>query len=409
MSERGTPPDRGAGHAMGFVLATVFLDAMGIGLIFPVMPALLTEVTGSSLGGAALWGGLISTAFAVMQFLCGPLVGNLSDRFGRRPVLLASLAVMALDYVVMALAHSVWLLLLGRVVAGAASATHATANAFVADISAPDDRARRFGLIGAAFGAGFVAGPVLGGLAAGIDPRAPFWAAAALAAGNLAFGALVLPETLPRPRAFRLAEANPLASLAALRRLPGLRLLLGVMFLYAITFAVWPAIWSFYGTAAFGWDARWIGLSLAVFGLAMAAAQALLVQPAISRLGERRTAILGMMFEVCSYSFYALVTSGIWALALTPLTALGGLTGPALGAMMSRRTPEDRQGELQGVNASINALAMILAPLIFTAIFDYFTGPAAPVFWPGAPMMVSALLMVVAMAVFVAGTRDRAG
>lgn len=392
--------------AMGFILATVFLDAMGIGLIFPVMPALLTEVTGSALGDAALWGGALATGFAVMQFLCGPLVGNLSDRFGRRPVLLISLAVMALDYVVMALAHSVWLLLVGRLIAGAAAATHATANAFVADISAPDDRARRFGLIGAAFGAGFVAGPVLGGLAAGIDPRAPFWAAAALASANLAFGAAVLPESLTTRRAFDLRQANPLASLAALRRLPGLRLLLTVMFLYAVTFTVWPAIWSFYGTAAFGWDARWIGLSLAIFGLAMAGAQAFLVQPTITRLGERRTAILGMGFEVASYSFYGLVTVGFWALALTPLTALGGLTGPALNAMMSRQTPEDRQGELQGVNASLTALATIVAPLIFTAIFDHFTGPAAPLFWPGAPMMVSAVLMVVAMAVFVARTRD---
>lgn len=393
--------------ALSFILMTVLIDAIGIGLIFPVMPDLLTEVTGQTLADAALWGGVLATAFAVMQFLCGPVIGNLSDRFGRRPVLLVSLAVMALDYVLMALAHTVWLLLIGRIVAGIAAATHSTANAYVADISAPDDRARRFGLIGAAFGAGFVAGPMLGGLLAGIDSRAPFWAAAILASANLAFGLIVLPESLPPGlrRRFTLRRANPLGALAALKRLPGLQALLAVHFLYAVTFTVWPAIWSFYGTAAFGWDAWWIGISLAIFGLCMAAAQAVLVQPMISRLGEARTALFGMLVEITSYGFFAFVRSGFWALAFTPFTALGGVTGAALAAMMSRSTPEDQQGELQGAIASLNALATILAPLVMTWIFGLFTRPTAPVYWPGAPFLLSALIMVAATAVFVVKTR----
>lgn len=399
-----------ANLALTFILQTVLLDAIGIGLIFPVMPDLLTEVTGRSLADAALWGGVLATAFAVMQFLCGPLIGNLSDRFGRRPVLLVSMGAMALDYVLMALAHTVWLLLIGRLIAGVAAATHSTANAYVADISAPDDRARRFGLIGAAFGVGFVAGPMLGGFLALIDSRAPFWAAAVLALANLAFGAFVLPESLPRElrRPFALSRANPLGALAALRHLPGLKALLLVSFLYALTFNVWPAIWSFYGKAAFGWDAWWIGISLAVFGICMAGAQAALVQPMISRLGERRTGILGMAVEVGSYSFYAVVTSGFWALVFTPLTALGGVTGPALQSMLSRRTPETQQGELQGLAASLNALATILAPLVMTTIFGLFTRDSAPIYWPGAPFLLSALIMVAAMAVFVAQTRESA-
>ena len=388
--------------ALSFILLTVLIDAMGIGLIFPVMPDLMTEVTGDSLAGAALWGGVLATAFAVMQFLCGPVVGNLSDRFGRRPVLLVSLAVMAVDYVVMALAQSVWLLLAGRIVAGITAATHGTATAFVADISAPDDRARRFALIGAAFGLGFVAGPMLGGLLAVIDHRAPFWAAAGLAAANFLFGLVVLPESLAPDlrRAFSLRRANPLSSFAAIRHLPGLKVLLTVSFIYALTFNVWPAIWSYYGKAAFGWDARWIGISLAIFGICMALAQATLMQPMISRLGERRTALFGMGAEVATYGFYAFVQSGFWALVFTPVSALGGVTGPALQAMMSRATPENQQGELQGINASLNALAMILTPLVMTGIFGLFTGPASPVYWPGAPFLLSALMMLGGLGMF---------
>lgn len=394
--------------ALTFILLTVLLDAIGIGLIFPVMPDLMTEVTGQSLSDAALWGGVLITAFAVMQFLCGPVVGNLSDHFGRRAVLLTSLGVMAMDYVVMALAQTVWLLLAGRIVAGIAAATHSTANAYIADISPPDERGRRFGLIGAAFGVGFVAGPILGGLLAGIDSRAPFWAAAVLAGSNFIFGLLILPESLAPAlrRTFTLERANPLSSFAAIRRLPGLKALLLVSFIYAVTFNVWPAIWSYYGKAAFGWDAQWIGISLAVFGFCMAAAQASLVQPMISRFGERRTAHIGMWGEVLTYGFYAFATSGFWALAFTPVTALGGMTGPALQAMMSRATPADQQGELQGIASSLNALAMILAPLVMTWIFGLFTRPDAAVHWPGAPFLLSAALMVAAVAVFVARTRE---
>lgn len=396
--------------ALTFIFMTVTLDAMGIGLIFPVMPDLMMEVTGDNLSNAAVWGGIIVTSFAVMQFIFGPIVGNLSDRYGRRPVLLISLAVMAVDYVIMALAHSVWLLLIARMINGIASATQSTSSAYVADISAPADRARLFGLIGAGFGLGFVAGPVIGGLVASFDPRAPFWVAAALAAANFLFGLVFVPESLPadRRRPFSLARANPLSSFTAIRKLPGLRNLLLVSFIYALTFNVWPSIWAYYGRETFGWSAAWIGISLAVFGGGMAVVQAALIGPIIRRWGERRTATAGMTLGIVTYSFYGFVTSGFWALAATPITSLGAVTGPALQSMLSRATPEDQQGELQGINTSISALTMIVAPLVLTSTFAYFTGPSAPIHLPGAPFLLSATLMVAAVLIFVAGTREPA-
>ena len=402
-------PDRSR-LALTFIIATVVLDTIGIGLIFPVMPDLMAQVTHGTLSEAARWGGVLTASFAVMQFLVGPIVGNLSDRYGRRPILLTSLVVMVLDYIVMATAQTIWLLLAARIVAGIAAATHSTASAYIADISAPDERAKRFGLIGAAFGIGFVAGPIIGGLVAGIDPRAPFWVAAVLAAANLAFGFLVLPESLApeNRRPFSFARANPLASFAAIKRLPGLNRLLLVSFIYALTFNVWPAIWSYYGKAAFGWNASWIGFSLAVFGVFSAIVSATLVAPMIRRYGERKTATIGMVVEVGSYAFYGFATSGILALCFTPWAAFGGVTGAALQAILSRATPEDQQGELQGINSSINALAMILAPLVMTWIFGIFTAPDAPVFLPGAPFLLSAALMVVGVLIFVASPREKA-
>jgi DHA1 family tetracycline resistance protein-like MFS transporter len=401
--------DRRQNLALTFILMTVTLDAIGIGLIFPVMPDLMQDVTHASLSDAAIWGGLITSAFAIMQFLFGPIVGNLSDRFGRRPVLLVSLFVMVLDYIVMALAHTVALLLIARIIAGIAAATHSTAAAYIADITPPDQRGKRFGQLGAAFGIGFVAGPMIGGLVASIDPRAPFWVAAALGAANFVFGYFILPESLKPDlrRPFTLSRANPLTAFAAIRRLPGLKLLLTVSFIYSLTFNVWPAIWSYYGAEAFGWNAQWIGISLATFGICMAVAQATLVGPMIKRYGERRTATIGMGFEVATYTYYGFATSGFWAIVATPVTAIGGVTGPALQGLMSRAVPEDQQGELQGIATSLNALAMILAPLVMTLVFGYFTRPGTPLYLPGAPFLLSAVGMVAAVTLFVAGSRAR--
>ena len=394
--------------ALTFILLTVAIDSIGVGLIFPVMPDLLEEVTGSTVANAALWGGVLATAYAAMQFVFGPIVGNLSDRYGRRPVLLSALAVMTADYLLMSLAHTVWLLLLGRLIAGITAATHAAAGAYIADISAPEERAKNFGLIGAAFGVGFVAGPLIGGLLAGIDSRAPFYAAAAMAAANLALGWFVLPETVTDAirRPFSWARANPLASFRAIGKLPGLQRMLLVLFVYSVGFHVYPVIWSFYGKARFGWDSWMIGLSLAAFGLCMALVQALLVGPAIRRFGDRGAVIWGMAAELVTFLFYGFVTSGALALVFTPLAALGGIVMPALQATMSRAAPADQQGELQGVLASIGAVAMIVSPLVMSATFGAFTRPGAQVYAPGAPFVLSALLMVVCVILLVARPQD---
>ncbi|MGL4309571.1 MAG: TCR/Tet family MFS transporter [Paracoccaceae bacterium] len=394
-------------NALAFVVATVALDAIGIGLIFPVMPDLVEEVAGTDLSNAAVWGGVLATAYALMQFVFGPVVGNISDRWGRRPVLLSALAVMTLDYLLMAVAGTIWLLLLGRIVAGLTAATHATATAFIADITPPEQRAARFGMVGAAFGIGFVAGPLIGGLLAAIDLRAPFWAAAALAAANLVFGALVLPETVTDEirRPFSWARANPLSSFRAIGHLPGLRRILLMMFVYSIAFNVYPVVWSYYGKARFGWDAWMIGVSLAAFGICMALVQALAVGPTIRLLGERRTVLWGMTSEALTFLFYGFVTAGWLALAFSPFAALGGVVGPALQGIMSKATPDDQQGELQGVLSSIGAMATIIAPLLMTGTFRAFTGPEAPVFSPGAPFLLAAGLTVICLILLLDGRR----
>ena len=389
--------------ALIFILITVMLDAMGIGLIMPVMPDLIVEVQGGSLANAALWGGILSTVFAVMQFLFGPLIGNLSDRFGRRPVLLISLVVMTVDYLVMAVAGSMALLLVGRVVGGIATATSGTASAYVADISAPKDKAANFGLIGAAFGIGFVLGPLIGGLLGGYGTRAPFYAAAALSALNAVFGYVVLRETVTDRirRPFYWRRANPLGALRHLGKLPGIRPLLVMYFLYQVAFHVYPSVWSFFTQERFGWGPGTIGLSLALFGIMMALVQGVLIRFVLRWLGERNTVVYGHVFDVFAFAALAFVTSGALALVLTPLAALGAVITPALQAMMSKMVGDDQQGELQGILTSIYALAMIVSPLMMTSVFAAFTREGTAYYLPGAPFLLSIVLILIGLAVFV--------
>ncbi len=388
-----------------FILLTVTLDAIGIGLIFPVMPDLIRNVTHGDLSQAAIWGGILSTSFAVMQFLFGPVIGSLSDRYGRRPILLISLLIMGLDYLVLAVAPTIWLLLAGRIVAGIAAATYSTATAFIADITPPEQRGARFGLIGACFGVGFVLGPLIGGLLSTVSLHAPFFAAAALAFANLALGTFVLPETVTDEtrRPFALSRANPLGALRAVARLPGLRRVLATFLILGIAMNVYPAIWAYFGQARFGWDSRMVGISLAIYGVSFAVGQALLVGPMIRRFGEHRAAHYGMWVDITTLAALGLVTSGTAALIITPITALGGAVTPALQALASRAAPADAQGELQGVLASLNAIAMITAPLVMTSIFSAFTAPTAPVYAPGAPFLLASALMVAALAIHLTG------
>ena len=307
--------------ATTFILISVMLDSMGIGLIMPVMPDLIQEVEGQGSGAAAVWGGILATIFAAMQFLFGPTVGNLSARYGRRPVLIISLVIMAFDYVLMALAHTIWLLIIGRIIGGITAATQSTSAAYMADISAPHEKAGNFGLIGAAFGMGFVLGPLLGGVLAEFGTRAPFWAAALLAAANAVFGYYVLPETVTDKirRPFEWRRANPLGAFRNIGALPGLKRLMLITFVYTIAFFVYPGVWAYFGAERFGWGPGMIGLSLGVFGIGIALVQGLLIKPVINRIGERRAVILGLSIDVLAFVALGFITNGLVALALTPL------------------------------------------------------------------------------------------
>ncbi|MCO4847752.1 MAG: TCR/Tet family MFS transporter [Yoonia sp.] len=392
-----------------FILITVMLDSMGIGLIMPVMPDLIQDLEAGDLGQAALWGGILAAIFAVMQVLFGPVIGGLSDRFGRRPVLLLALVVMAFDYVLMAVAGTIWLLVIGRIIGGITAATQSTASAYMADISKPEDKSANFGLIGAAFGIGFVLGPLIGGLLAEYGTRAPFWAAAVLAGGNAVFGYFALPETVTdrirRPFSWR--RANPLGAFKHIGQLPGLGRLMGMSFIYGIAFFVYPSIWAYFGKLQFGWGPGMIGLSLGAFGIGIAIVQGVLIRPILARSSERNAVVLGLGVDVVAFIALGFVTNGWIALALTPLTALGSIAGPALQGIMSRTAPDNQQGELQGALTSINAVASIAAPLAMTQVFFYFTHENAPIYLPGAPFILSAILVVGAIGVYLPVLRTK--
>jgi DHA1 family tetracycline resistance protein-like MFS transporter len=388
---------------LAFILCTVMIDAMGIGLIFPVMPDLIRDVGGGDLANAAIWGGVLTSAFAVMQFLFGPVIGSVSDRYGRRPILLISLIVMTADYLVMAVAGTIWLLLVGRIVGGIASATFATASAYVADVSKPDEKAKNFGLIGAGFGIGFVLGPALGGLLAEFGTRAPFYAAAALAFANTVFGFFVLKETVTDAirRPFQWRRANPLGALRSVGKLPGLAALLLVFFFYEMAVTVYVSVWPYFTTEMFNWSPGMIGASLALYGGCYAVFQGLFVAPAITRFGDRGTVTLGLIVETASLVFIGLATSGFYVMLVIPVTALGAIGLPALQAIMSRRVADDAQGELQGVLASLVSLATILAPLLMTQTFAAFSETGAKVYAPGAPFLLAAGIMMLSFFIFI--------
>lgn len=380
-----------------FVLLTVMIDAMGIGLIMPIMPSLIVEVQGGSLADAAIWGGILSASFAVMQFLFSPVLGSLSDALGRRPVLLVSLFVMALDYLVMAVAGSLWLLLLGRIVGGITAATHATAGAYIADVSDPKEKAANFGLLGAAFGAGFVLGPLLGGVLGEMGTRAPFYAAAMLAGANFALGWFVMRETVTDEtrRAFEWRRANPFGAFRAMGRIPGIKGLLWVYFLYSVAIYVYPAIWSYFTAERFGWQPQMIGASLAVYGICMALVQGGLLRYVVRWVGERGAVIWGQIFDFLAFGILAFISSGNLALALIPISALGALVQPALQGLMSRAVADNQQGELQGVMTAVHALSMIISPLMMTAVFAQFSDPDTSYYLPGAPFLLALVLMMI--------------
>ena len=371
--------------AFTFIIITLTIDAMGIGLIIPVMPDLLQQIEGGDLGNAAIWGGILATVFAVMQFIFGPTIGSLSDRFGRRPVLLVSLVIIAVDFIVMGLAHSIWLLVFTRIIGGIAAATQATAAAFISDISTPENRSANFGILGATFGVGFVLGPLMGGLLGEVGLRVPFFAAAALATLNLILGYFVLPETVTDQtrRPFDIKRANPLGALTQIRLIPGLSRFLLVFFLYEFAFYVYPAVWVYYAKAQFGWDSGMLGVSLASFGISVAVVEGILIRRILPWLGERRTIVLGFIFSIGIFVVLGFLTSGFWALLLAPISALGSVVIPAMRGIFANKAKANQQGEIQGIVSSTQSLAVIFAPLVLTYVFYASTRPDGPIFLPG--------------------------
>ena len=389
-------------QAKTFIIMTIIIDSMGIGLIGPVMPALLKELGNTGVSTAAIWGGLLATSFAFMQFCFGPLLGNLSDSYGRRPVLLVSLFVMVIDYLIMGYATSIWVLFIGRLVGGVTAATHSTAMAYMADISKNNEKAQNFGLIGAAFGIGFVLGPLLGGVLGEFSSRAPFFAAAGLAFLNLCLGYIVLPETVTdeNKRPFNLNRANPLSALRQLRRINGVGRLLLILFIYDVAFYVYPAIWSYWSEEKFGWGPIQIGYSFAAFGLCMAFTQGYLMKKIIRYIGENKTVKITLYINIISFFFIAFITDSWMIWVLIPVISLGVISGPALQGLMSQAVPDNQQGELQGLLTSITAIGMIISPLLMTFTFGFFTGVENYLYFPGSPFIISFILVILCVILY---------
>ncbi|MGH9870317.1 MAG: TCR/Tet family MFS transporter [Candidatus Polarisedimenticolia bacterium] len=381
-------------HAILFVAVTVLLDVISFGLILPVLPALLVDLTGESVSHAAIKGGWLAFIYAVMQFLCAPVLGNLSDRYGRRPVLLFAVGALGIDFLVMGFAPSYAWLFVGRLISGVAGASFTPAYAFVADVSPPEKRAQNFGLISACFGVGFILGPALGGLLGGFGPRTPFFVAAGLSLANFAYGYFVLPESLPpdKRRGFDLKRANPLGTLLQLRRLPVVLGLLGALFLWMLGHQVMPSTWAFYTKFRFAWPDATIGASLALAGAVMAFSQMVLMRHLVPRLGERRAALLGIAVAAVGYLGYGTATSGWMMFAWLPTWMFGALVMPTTNAFMSHRVAPDAQGELQGAVASLFSLSSIIGPPLMTQLFGRFSAPDAPIHLPGAAFFAASIL-----------------
>jgi DHA1 family tetracycline resistance protein-like MFS transporter len=388
-------------RALAIVLATLLIDTIGFGIVMPVMPRLITGLTHGSLSDAARTGGWIMFAFAGMQFLFGPVMGGLGDRFGRRPVILASLVAFGLDYIVMGLAPGIGWLFASRAVAGMAGASFVPASAYISDITPPERRAQNFGLVGAAFGTGFILGPALGGLMGGLGVRAPFFMAAALALTNASAGFFLLPESLPaeRRRVFSIARANPFGTFRSLARHRGALPLFAAWFLWMVAHQAYPAVWAFYTRYRYHWNEGAIGASLTYVGLLMALAQAFVTRRLIPRIGERRAILLGMSLGLAGFAGNVFASAGWMVYPIMAVAALQSLVYPSMNSTLTRLVAADEQGELQGGVASLQSVAAITGPPLLTGAFAHFTREGAPTVFPGAPYVLASALTLGAMLV----------
>jgi MFS transporter, DHA1 family, tetracycline resistance protein len=392
---------RARGAAVAFIFVTVLLDTLALGLVIPVLPKLIESFVDNDTASAARIFGLFGTAWALMQFFFSPILGGLSDRFGRRPVVLLSNFGLALDYVLMALAPSLSWLFVGRVISGITSASISTSFAYIADITPPERRAAVFGKVGAAFGAGFILGPALGGLLGGTDPRLPFWVAAGLSLANTLYGLLILPESLPLARrsAFHWRSANPFGALHLLRSdrmLAGLSL---ANFFAQLAHVVLPSVFVLYAGYRYGWDIRTVGLVLAAVGVLSMVVQGLAIGPIVKSFGERRALLFGLACGAIGLFIYGAAPSGLWFCLGLPVNALWGVAGAATQALLTRRVTAEQQGQLQGATSSVQSVSQMVGPFLFTLIFAYFIGDSAPIKLPGAPFLLAGALLALALAV----------
>ncbi len=378
-------------RATRFVLMAVFVSAAGFGIIMPSLPSLIMELEGITLSEATRMGAWIGGAYAICQFLFGPVMGNLGDRFGRRPVFLISLAGFGIDFLLMGWAPSIIWLFIGRAIAGALGAIFGPANATMADISSAETRAASFGKVGAAFGLGFIFGPAIGGLLGDMNTRLPFFVASGLAFATFIYGYFAFPETMDasRRRPFEWRRANPLGALLSLGKHKSLLPMALIYFLWTTAINIFPASWSYFAPARFGWSPKMIGLSLTLVGISMVVFQFFVIGKVVARFGERKTAAMGMSYGLLLFGAYIFISNGFVALFMSLFNGFSGIAMPAINAMMSRRLPPEQQGELQGFNGSMAALSILFAQIVYNNILAYFTSDATDNHFVGAPFVVA--------------------
>lgn len=384
-----------------FILVTILFDCIGFGIIIPIMPDLIQELTGSSLSKASEYGGIMLTVYSLMMFVCSPILGSLSDKVGRRPVLLLSLFGMAIDYFFLSFAHTITLLFIGRIIAGMCGASITTASAYIADVSTPEKRAQNFGLIGAAFGLGFIIGPVIGGVFGEMGTRIPFMIAGGLSLLNWLYGYFILPESLKKEnrRPFEWKRANPIGAFFQLKRYPTLIGLLAALLILYIAAQSTQTVWAYYTKEKFDWNKTWVGYSLGFVGLTVAIVQGGLIRIIIPKIGQKKSIMLGLMLYVLGFVLFAFASKGWMMFAFMIPYALAGITGPAMQGIISTQVKPDEQGELQGIMTGFMSLASIIGPTLMSYLFAHFTSTKNSIYFPGAPFIMGALLTCVSIVI----------
>lgn len=407
MTDTASPSTKPGKNAFMFVVVAVILNMISFGIIMPVMPALLEDITGLVAEQSVSIGGWLSMVFAVANFFAMPILGGLSDRYGRRPVLLASIAMLGVDLLIMGLAPTLAVLFIGRFLGGMFSATYSVANAYIADVTEPEERGRAFGMMGAAFGFGFILGPVFGGLLGEVNPRLPFFVAAGIAGINFLYGLFILPESLPKEdrRDFSITRANPFGAMVHFSKVPRVAWFIIAIGLFQIAHAVYPSTWNFHGEIRYDWSEFEIGLSLAAVGLGSAVSQALLTGYLIKRFGPMRAGMIGLITNAIALLLFALADAPWMAYAVIAVSAIGGVAMPAINTITSTLTPRNAQGELQGAQASMMAFTLIFSPVLMTQTLQYFaTLPDSnPLQTGGAAFLLAAIITSMALVPFMIG------